>query len=152
VSFDLDVFLTSESFPASDFLTLLADFGDTTERDQDRFGRHWCTQIGSSAIFCSVRELIGDHLFGFEHGYKWDVSISANSGCPPRARWAQFALPYRWLGLIPESTAYDPQSGVFFDAPDSFREFAQNTLPRWPKLSRQLRKLELMDLDGRPRF
>ena len=152
MSFDLNVFLTSVTFPESDFLSLLAELGETTEEETDSFGRHWCTHIDESSIFCSARELTSDDGVGYQHGYKWRVGVYANSGCTPRARWAQFALPFRWLILASDATAYDPQSGVFFNDADLFLEFAQKTFPRWPKLPRLLRRLDLVSVDGQPQF
>ena len=152
MSFDLNVFTRSHEFPESEFLSLLADLGATDERGADQYGRHWRTVIDESAIFCNARELRTDDGVGYAHGHKWRVGVSVNSGCTPRARWAQFAVLFRSLILIPDSVAYDPQSGVFFDDADHFVGFAQDALPRWPKLVRQLRRVDLVSPEGRPRF
>ena len=152
MSFDLHILIQTTEFPESEFLLLLSDLGETDERDADKTSRHWRTIIDESAIFCSVRELVADNCLGYERGYKWQIRVSANSGCSPRARWAQFAVVFRSTVLIPNSSAYDPQSNVLFDDPEAFVDFSQVTFPRWPKLVRQLRRLELVTPEGQPRF
>ena len=152
MSFDLNVLLCSAEFPESDNWSLLSDFGETTEQETDMFGRHSTTHIDESSIFCSVRELTEEDGIGFQHNFKWRVGVFANTGCTPRARWAQFALPFRWLVLSSNATAYDPQSGTFISDADLFLEFAQKTFQRWPQLPRQLRGLELVSEGGEPRF
>lgn len=152
MSYDLDLFLASDAFPEVEFVTLLSTFGPTSEDRADRFGRHWTTIVDPSALFTSVRELSGEHLFGCERGYKWSIGVYANSGCPPQTRWAQFAVPFRCIELLPDAIAYDPQTGVYFDDAMSFRDFARAAIPRWPRLPRQLRRLGLMSDDGVPLF
>ncbi|SMP54784.1 hypothetical protein SAMN06265222_104294 [Neorhodopirellula lusitana] len=152
MSYDLDVFLTSDVFPEAAFTALLSDLGVTREDESDRFGRHWTTTIEPSAVFTSVRELSGEHLFGYERGYKWSIGVYANSGCPPQTRWAQFAIPFRCLTLLTGAIAYDPQTGAFFDDPISYRNFAGVAIPRWSGLPRQMRHLGVMSDDGVPKF
>jgi len=151
MSFYLHVYIRSSDFPESDFLSLASDLGETNECDQDRFGRHWRSIIDESAIWFNVNRLMSGS-FGSDYGFQWRIRVYANSGCSPRARWAQFAVLFRSLTLIPDSLAYDPQSGRFYDDANEFVEFARNILPRWPKLVQQLRHLDLLTADGKPRF
>ena len=151
VSFDLHVYISSTDFPERDFLSLAAELGETSECERDHCGRRFRSIIDESAVFFAVNELAPES-FGFAQGFKWRIGVYANSGCSPRARWAQFAVLFRSLTLIRDSVPYDPQSDRFFDDADEFVEFSRNRFPRWPKLVAQLRRLELLTDEGQPRF
>lgn len=154
MSYDLRIYLSSETFPVAEWVALLSSFGETEEQPPDGSGRHWATKLDESCVFTTVRKVTSnfhpfDHdVMGFVRGYKWFLGVYANSGCTPTARWAQFAIPYRCLQELPTAVALDPQTDSFFEIPDEFREFASRTIKQWRGLPQELEQLGLLSSES----
>ncbi len=150
MSYDLNVLVCMDEFPLDTLLSVLSEVGRTTERPgehslgSDNVVHEWVTRLDESSLFITLYQLDRPNELGLPANYRWRIGISANSGCTPLARWAQFYAAYSCITVLEGAVALDPQTGAFFDSPTTYWEFASRAITRWPGLPRKLRRLGLM--------
>ena len=104
----------------------------------------WKLTVADSAVWGGLKPFVAEP---YSDQVLPCLTVAANSGCPVKAGWAKFIIPYLCLVEWDGAVAVDPQAELHFDDPERYLSHISGVLPSRYR-ARELRHEGLLRDDG----